>query len=62
MTKWFSKKADTKPAAKLPSTELSDDLMAQISGGAAKLGCHTRLTFSTLSPVYYASVTKLSAF
>jgi hypothetical protein len=48
MMTWFSsKKDDAKPprsdkAAQLARKELPDDLMAQITGGAAKGACHTR--------------------
>lgn len=43
MKTWFakSKKAQEATSAKPALKELSDDLLAQISGGAGKGACHT---------------------
>ena len=46
MKKWFSKKLEVKPTAQV--TGVSEDLLAQIAGGASKGGCHTVRTYSSL--------------
>lgn len=44
MKTWFSKSKQSTPVAR-KAESVSDDLMAQISGGAGKGACHTvRLT------------------
>lgn len=50
MKNWFSKSKQSTPVAR--KTEgISDDLMAQISGGAGKGACHTARLTSGLDQV-----------